>query len=341
MPNKKIPKTYEYDIRASFKINRKCNFRCPYCFHKKLWDKEKKDVDFDKSIDFFNKTDKTWFIQLSGGEPFIYPKFIELCKELTKKHFISFNTNLSSPKVNKFIKEVNPNKVGGITCSIQYPELERLNLKQNFIKKIKSLKKAGFHLDTNCVMWPPVLKRVDELFKEFIKEGIYPKPTGFIGIYTNKKYPEAYTEEESKTMKNYLNLFHQNQKKPEFILKQKNLNLPKKTITGNLQGSLSFYGIPCYAGKNHIIILQNGDVRKCHSDTKILGNIFQNNVKLFNAPVRCNILKCLCFYEGLNNALGEPRLIKGKKDLIKIRIGDLNKRLNSLKTKSLNNVQII
>jgi MoaA/NifB/PqqE/SkfB family radical SAM enzyme len=49
-------------------------------------------------------------IEIVGGEPFIYPNFIELVKRLSSLHLIKITTNLSG-NVERFVQEVSPERV--------------------------------------------------------------------------------------------------------------------------------------------------------------------------------------------------------------------------------------
>ena len=46
--------------------------------------------------DFFDSTGKTWLLHLTGGEPFAYRGFVELCAALTRNHLLSLNSNVTS-----------------------------------------------------------------------------------------------------------------------------------------------------------------------------------------------------------------------------------------------------
>ena len=99
MLNNKITQGYngrmQDDLLADWELNIFCNFSCEYCFYSK--DRKAKDKKYagheniEQIVDFFDKSDRTWLIHMSGGEPFIHPRFIELCSKLTKKHYISIN----------------------------------------------------------------------------------------------------------------------------------------------------------------------------------------------------------------------------------------------------------
>ncbi|MDD4894410.1 MAG: radical SAM protein, partial [Candidatus Omnitrophica bacterium] len=82
-------------------LHYKCNYNCPYCAYsrrRKEQEQLKQQIFVEKLIEAWIKIYEkysTVYINLNGGEPFIYPSFLELAAELSKKHFINIKTNLS------------------------------------------------------------------------------------------------------------------------------------------------------------------------------------------------------------------------------------------------------
>ncbi len=97
MNQEKINKPY--DCIINWRVNQICNFRCVYC------DSSRNSINqyniySDRFEHFFRNTDKTYLICMTGGEPFLYPRFVELCEKLTNKHYLGIFTNLTSNNVN-------------------------------------------------------------------------------------------------------------------------------------------------------------------------------------------------------------------------------------------------
>jgi len=299
-------------MHASWIVNRFCNFRCPYCM---VSDEDRGNADLignpdiEQAIRFFNNTG-SWTINMTGGEPFMHPKFIELCQGLTENHIISMNTNLSSPKVYEFAEKIDPKKVAHIVCSLQIPMIEKYNLKDDYIKKFLLLEKKGFRVGSTVVMWPPLLAKFEEIYNEFKKSGIILTPSSFIGRYQDKIYPASYTKEEYNIIRKFT--------------VEKNDDNPNIT-----KGKITYQGIDCSAGSAHIIISEKGEVSRCHSDRKSLGNIYQKNVKLFPCPQKCTAKVCACTWEGYLYSTGKPKIIienfQEKINCIKARIHSLKK----------------
>jgi len=300
-----------YEVLVGWRVDVECNFRCPYCYIPQNLRSDYElfgNLDTKKVIKSFNNLKKTLMINITGGEPFLHPNFIELCQGLTKKNYISMNTNLSNPKVFEFAEKINPKKVGPIFAALHITERRRLKLKEDFIKKVKLLKSKGFLVYVSQVMWPPILKELDNLYAEFEKEGIFIRSGEFVGTYCGKSYPESYTSEEIKKMRDY------NQKTVE---QEKKENLPKSTakiinkrkMECRFKGNISFKGMPCSAGKDLISVKYNGEVNRCPSDNKTMGNLFNGKVKLLEKPETCNAEICGCYYNGLRYCSGEPRIV--------------------------------
>lgn len=74
---------------VQIEITNKCPFQCPQCYKKNVL---KKDMPFDRLIDLINicNSHGTELFCLNGGEPLIYPHFVDVIAYLTEKK-IPFN----------------------------------------------------------------------------------------------------------------------------------------------------------------------------------------------------------------------------------------------------------
>jgi MoaA/NifB/PqqE/SkfB family radical SAM enzyme len=295
-----------YDILADWTLNTYCNLSCPYCFLSKRSRKDVKKIghsNIRRVIDFFNDSKLTWLIHMSGGEPFIYPKFVELCQGLTEKHYISINTNLTLTVVNDFIKKINPNRVAFINCSLHYDERKQRHSVDFFTRQFKGLKEAGFNCFITQVFYSPTITRFKSLFDDFKIKGLTIRPKVFRGYYNSKHYPESYTEVEKKLFMTYSSLAHKLEPASDThidpILDQKFID-----------GELSFKGIPCNAGKKSVYIKFNGDIVRCHASNKPLGNIFRGCFRLNDSAEVCPFTICPCPYYGLRFTNRDPIILK-------------------------------
>ena len=135
----------KFDVIADWALNKVCNFSCPYCFvpAKEKRETAKKGHDVQEIVSAFDNSGKIWLVHMSGGEPFLHPDFIGLCKGLTEKHYISVNTNLSSSLVYDFCDHIDPEKVSFVHCSLHIIEREKKNLVNDFMEKVKVAPKGG------------------------------------------------------------------------------------------------------------------------------------------------------------------------------------------------------
>ncbi len=73
MNQEKINKPY--DCIINWRVNQVCNFRCVYC-DTSLNSTNQYNIYSDRIEHFFKNTDKTYLICMTGGEPFLYPRYI-------------------------------------------------------------------------------------------------------------------------------------------------------------------------------------------------------------------------------------------------------------------------
>ena len=311
------------DIEANWRINMYCNYKCQYCYQRKANRKKafRGTSETKKIVDAFNNTGLKWFIYMSGGEPFFYPNFIELCQGLTEKHIISINTNLSHNAVYRFADTLNPDAVRSFHCSVHITEMRRLGLLKDFIKKYQYIKDKGFYIFASYVLYPPLLKQFNDDYELFKSNGIILRPKLFRGVWTKhliknpgsffkinsiiekvfgREYPEAYTDSEKKKILNYIN---RSQEEGRFYSAEKFLDEDERISDVSqdqkfLNGLPSFKGQDCDAGRKFVRMVESGDVYRCHSDKTYLGNLFDGSINLLKKPEPCRVPICQCPYFG-------------------------------------------
>jgi len=266
----------QYDACLNLVTSYHCNLECDYCiagFARNLVicdEPSELNTKIDPiNISALNKTlndsNKIYRISFTGGEPFLTPNIVEACIELTKKHFIAFNSNLTPKKVEEFAEKIDPERVLFIIASCHIKELERRNLLTRFIHNFFLLKNRGFPIFAVEVGYPPLLKEVDKYKKFFFEQGIDLTFCPYMGRYKGKFYPDSYSEKELKIFgltKKDINIFHQ-------------------------------YGKLCNAGFNVGAIYPNGDIHYCYQINKSLGNIYEG-IKFNDKLTRCPFKFCNC-----------------------------------------------
>ena len=286
---------------VSWHMLSKCNFSCIYCYYavpipgtktykpsktsnsifkrlivilKPVFKQQKKPIkskEFTRRlIESLKKINKDWIIGITGGEPFLYPEFVDVCKELTKHYKIAIDTNLSlDSKVREFANNIDPKMVDYIYVSTHIQERERRGEVNSFVENILLLKKKGFHVTVNYVLHPDLIEKFKKDRDFFKSKGLELSVRPIQGAFNGKKYPSSYTPSERKLLTKYS---------------------PKvKSYPVN------FKGLPCNAGRTLIRINEEGTILRCASDKKtILGNIFKR-INLFDQAQPCTVNKCHCF----------------------------------------------
>lgn len=297
----------EYDIDADWHINKECNFQCPYCYLNPGKNKDSKlfleKAEIESTVKAFDDTGLSWHITILGGEPFLYPRFIDLCAQLTRKHGISIVTNLSCNNLSDFCRQVVPEKVESFYCSLNLPYREVYKDAGSFIDKVNILRKNKFNLFTTQVMWPPIIQRFIKLFDLFAKEGVIVRPMLFRGFYRKKKYPEAYNSRERRLF------FNLSEKAKEMDTDKHKEGYRYIEVDRHIiKGELSFKGSFCAAGKEWVLVDINGDVFRCGDDRVRLGNIYQGKIKFFKNSHICNAEICRCARLGILLSEANPKI---------------------------------
>ena len=258
----------EEQLYASWVPTRACNFSCKYCYSPGK-NTRAHNISVQRLCNALGEHGKRWIVNISGGEPFLYPGFVEICRELTKEFRIKVNSNLSlNAQVREFSSAINPDKVELINASLHIEERERLNNVEDFIENVLLLKNRGFKLEVKFVLHPTLIERFQRDCQYFDSRGIklFPKP--FKGEYLGSLYPKAYPEK----VKNFFS----------------------NSVPGSAFYPFCFKGINCMAGKSFIRIHPNGIITRCTNDSSVLGDI-DNGFKLRDTSTPCRSYRCSCF----------------------------------------------
>ena len=250
----------------------RCNFRCPYCWFDKVWDEMDKYNKYpplsemialwDRLYDLYGECD----LMVTGGEPMLYPNFIELIEAISKKHTVKVTCQLSGDMFT-FARKLNPQRV---RLDMNFHPLE--SKIEPFIRKVLYLYKYGFKGGVCYLAYPPNMDKIkyyDDIFKKY---GIVMALAAFHGEYGGKKYPEAYTDEEREMMKPYMG-----------DVDRLKYHLEGQKTKGKL----------CRAGYIYASIKADGTVTRCGPlSHKPIGNIFDPNFRLHDKPMPCEAETC-------------------------------------------------
>ena len=157
-------------IRFTWNISYDCNYRCSYCFYADKWGKHKYKTLYLSVGEWMRLWSAIYdkyrniFLIITGGEPFIYPNFIEIIDKLSQLGLsINITTNTST-NLDMFVGRMNPEKVS-LSLSF-HKEFETL---ESFIEKVKLIRSCNFQGCLNLVAYPPFLNEV-KYFKDRLLE---------------------------------------------------------------------------------------------------------------------------------------------------------------------------
>ena len=259
-------------------MTRKCNFRCEYCYFPHDNTPVTETLPVDKIKAFLDGTGRTWSVTMTGGEPFIYPGFVDICVELSKTQIIGIDTNLSiSSKVREFSERVDPARVEDLYVALHIMERERVKGVPSFIENARLLIDKGFKVIVNYVVHPTLVERFLKDREFFAENGIAITPRPFKGEYEGRRYPEAYGDQAQAIFGDY----------PE----------QGKKIAFN------FLGVPCSAGQTLLRMEPDGTIFRCPGDRTVLGNVLET-IDVADRAEPCRKKRCPC--RGLDHVFLTP-----------------------------------
>jgi len=274
-----------------------CNFRCTYCFNPPSIRNAEPALHGanDQWEEGFDATGKTWLIHTTGGEPFGISGFVALCERLTRRHFLSINSNLSYRSADDFAQSIHPGRVHYIHASLHYEEQQRRASLDAFMARVHKLRDAQFNVLVSQVMTPQMVDNFPAVSACLESHGLSVIPKILRGRFGGKNYPDGYTADHRARIREYLAAARlkyaaviERMKEPPTIHMFSDSHL--------LNGIGSYHGKRCGSGYNFVRIAPDGTVYRCGSG-KRLGNLLLKNVRLLNGPKRCNASYCPYFCE--------------------------------------------
>ncbi|MBI5241189.1 MAG: radical SAM protein [Elusimicrobia bacterium] len=259
----------EPELRITWNMHWRCDYRCSYCFFAGHWE--------EYSRRFIERSTEEWLacwrrirerhgralLTITGGEPFIFPDFLNLISGLSDIHWpINISTNASVPW-DGFIAAVDPKKVS-VSVSF-HPEYHEIG---PFLGRLKGLRAAGFSGCNNFVAYPPQLKDLPRLAAAFQGIGESLKVIPFIGRFEGRTFPEGYTAEQRKLL----------------------------GMSDDWVDNKRRKGRACLAGCRSALLLPDGSVTRCGQvgDPGIFGNICDPDFSLLPGPAPCDVELCPC-----------------------------------------------
>lgn len=150
------------------------------------------EISGEKWVEALNRIEAPKEVPFSftGGEPSLHKDFIYILNNLKPESGIDIFTNLwwSEDKLNKFIREVSPERINNYA---PFPSIrasyhpEQMGGGEKLIKNAIGLKEAGFDIGIECVMYPTPSQLSDlrDMALRCRNANISFRPKAFIGIY--------------------------------------------------------------------------------------------------------------------------------------------------------------
>lgn len=269
-------------VYCTWHLIRNCNFKCEYCYIRHLnQDMPGHGVEMD--IAALRKNKVAWGrINLSGGEPFLYPGFVELCEKMTGFTRILVTTNCSTSNVMDFADRLDPRRVEEVHCSLHLGQRKDV---AGMIEKVLYLRERRFRVYVSQVIHPLLLDEYRRVFEFCRQRGVLVAPKVMNGVYRLREYPMGYSEKEKRVLLKYAALC---------AGEVSSNNLHRYAV---LQGRMDWRGQACSAGMNILQIQYNGDAYRCEGDHRRLGNLYDGTIKLDESPQLCGKRRC-CELEG-------------------------------------------
>lgn len=242
-----------------------CNYRCPYCG---VWERKPDNaavVAWQEWAGIWHRLYLEYgsiHIFLSGGEPSVYPGFLNLVRNLTKEHTVEVCTNLSWD-----VDELIPGIPAGTlkVAPTFHPTFARF---EEFFAKAVKIREYLPNLQIYYVAHPGQIKDMPERSLRFKKEGInlIPLPLRGDGFVLNSEEEKRIVEEVSPYRGNKISY-----------------QLQKISPKGKL----------CRAGCHYAVIRVGGNVDRCsqYADAAV-GNILQADFRFFEQPEPCSKEYC-------------------------------------------------
>ena len=247
-----------------------CNFKCAYCWQEQHQRHGEllpvKFIDHDKWVNAWKRLSPN-VLDITGGEPFLLPNFVQIVSSIASHSKIAITTNLSH-SLDEFINEVDPSRVVVITCSYHPSEYHKSSAitGDSFLGRCLLLKNSGYPVNVNCVAWPDQMYLIPSVIATFKNNGLR--------IHIDPYSPSTHHR---------------------FSYSQKQLEYLRPYVVGNrskaIAGLITDKPVRCSGGIDHITVWQDGTAWRCLRDmeSKInpLGNIFDESFALLDSPLAC------------------------------------------------------
>ena len=267
-----------------------CNFNCSYCsdYHRNGEYRWPEDITpFVNLINKMKETNKYIYVDVSGGEPTLWPKFQEFVDTITEENvFVEFSTNAS--RTLRYWNDFKAQQTF-VILSWHYEEID-----DDHFFKVAEIMQDKASVTVPLMIVPDNFDRAKVLYERLTQLNIEITPK-----FTRKNIHTAdyfeYTDEQREWI---TNTYH-NKMKP-FAVKWKipqNLYFDGEKIKFMKvidTKKHNFNGFTCTAGIRRLYVQPDGSIKRCTKGVGgIIGNIY-SNYELPSTPIVCNLTACPC-----------------------------------------------
>ncbi len=257
-----------------------CNYRCPYCFYTEAgWTELAKKSNYktaEEWVEVWNRICTKYGrcqLRITAGEPFTYPRFVDVVAAVSKIHDVQITSNCSQREaIEEFTQRIDPQQAE-LDCTF-HPLQGEL---EPFLENVLRLRRAGFTANVCYLAYPPQMEKMGEIKQRFLDSGIYMNMAIFWGRYKDKQYPQAYTEDEKRWIKNVIGT----------DIGPETVGLDPIPINGKV----------CGAGQRYAVVQADGRVYRCGQlgrEEQSIGSIFDPGFELFPKGMACLVDYCRC-----------------------------------------------
>jgi MoaA/NifB/PqqE/SkfB family radical SAM enzyme len=241
----------------------------------------------------FDASGYVWLLHMTGGEPSLYPDFLELCESLTDNHYISINSNLTHSSLTQLAQRIDPSRVSFINAGLHLEERELRSGTDTFLRHADLLRSSGFLILISVVATPPALARFDKAIALCEPISLFPIPKLFRGVWNGDTYPNAYSSSDKDRFRDFSRLARKFYG-PQLSHMAEPPSIDVLNDQAFVDGLPIYTGSTCEAGDRFVQILPNGDIYRCGmKDFK--GNLLSGTFvrRLFPGP--CDSEHCYYF----------------------------------------------
>lgn len=276
---------YNQPITANFIITRNCNSNCIFCGveHKSLI--KDTEQEYDKILEIIDKLDTNNVLRINffGGEPLMYPKILDAISYAKSKgiftSLVSNGLNITESMCSKL--KGNLDSIGISLHGLKEEHESLTRIKNSFdktIKNIQILNKYNIPVSINMTVTKNNYKSIEETVDTILKKCKI-EYFAFNRCIPNSFIPKEINEKLVPTRENLiesLEIIDKLSDKYKNIKFKYAIHFPHCIVK---EKKLRKYIGKCGFGQNYISIDKDGNIQLCSYTNKILGNIFENNLK--------------------------------------------------------------